>query len=148
MQPEERQKRIEEHLQKVEFVSLDELAEKLGASVSTVRRDVTVLEAAGTVKRTHGGARLANLKSDEFTFANRDTAIDVAPIAFTPNFTEQGSTLAQWTAFRNKLPNTECPATLSTVVTFLAGFLLPIARALASGESFDRHWSPGGPWSA
>ena len=69
MQPEERQKRIEEHLQKVEFVSLDELAEKLGASVSTVRRDVTVLEAAGTVKRTHGGARLANLKSDEYVEA-------------------------------------------------------------------------------
>src|SRR5262249_49098309 len=73
MQPEERQKRIEKHVQRAGLVSLDELAEKLGASVSTVRRDVTVLEAAGTVKRTHGGARLANLKSDEFTFANRDT---------------------------------------------------------------------------
>jgi hypothetical protein len=81
------------------------------------------------------------------TFANRDTAIDVAPIAFTPDFTEQGSTLAQWTAFRNKLPNTECPAKLSNVVTFLIGFLLPIARALASGESFDRHWPPAGPWA-
>jgi nucleotidyltransferase AbiEii toxin of type IV toxin-antitoxin system len=43
------------------------------------------------------------------TFANRETAIDVAPIAFTPDFTEQVSTLAQWTAFRKKLPNTECP---------------------------------------
>src|SRR5262245_33550066 len=73
MQSEERQKRIEEHLQKVEFASLDELAEKVGASVSTVRRDVTVLEASGSVKRTHGGARLLNLRSDEFTFANRDT---------------------------------------------------------------------------
>ena len=91
------------------------------------------------------GALLA--KAIAATFANRDTAIDMAPIAFTPDFTEQGSTLAQWTAFRNKLPNTECPAQLSTVVTVLAGFLLPIARALASGESFDRHWSPGGPWS-
>jgi hypothetical protein len=90
------------------------------------------------------GALLA--KAIAATFANRDTAIDVAPIAFTPDFTEQGSTLAQWTAFRNKLPNTECPAKLSKVVTFLAGFLLPIARALASGETFDRHWSPGGPW--
>jgi hypothetical protein len=92
------------------------------------------------------GALLA--KAIAATFANRDTAIDVAPIAFTPNFTEQGSTLAQWTAFRNKLPNTECPAKLSNVVTFLAGFLLPIARVLASGESFDRHWPPGGPWSS
>jgi len=73
MQSEERQKRIEEHLQEVEFVSLDELAQKLGASVSTVRRDLTVLEAAGSVKRTHGGARLVNPKSDEFAFAKRDT---------------------------------------------------------------------------
>jgi DeoR family transcriptional regulator, fructose operon transcriptional repressor len=73
MQSEERQRHIEEHLQRVEFASLDELAEKVGASVSTVRRDVTILEAAGSVKRTHGGARLADPKSDEFTFAKRDT---------------------------------------------------------------------------
>lgn len=73
MQSEERQKRIEEHLQKVGFASLDELAEKLGASVSTVRRDLKALEAGGLVKRTHGGARLANPKSDELTFAKRDT---------------------------------------------------------------------------
>jgi len=82
------------------------------------------------------------------TFTNRETAIDVTPIAFTPDFTEQPSTLTQWTAFRNKLPNTECPATLSEVVTFIAEFLLPIARACASGESFDRRWSPGGPWTS
>jgi hypothetical protein len=61
------------------------------------------------------GALLA--KAIAATFANRETAIDVAPIAFTPDFTEQASTLAQWTAFRNKLPNTECPAKLSDVVT-------------------------------
>jgi DeoR/GlpR family transcriptional regulator of sugar metabolism len=73
MQSEQRQKRIEEHLHKVEFASLDELTEQLGASVSTVRRDLTVLEAAGLVKRTHGGARLLNPKSDEFAFAKRDT---------------------------------------------------------------------------
>jgi hypothetical protein len=35
------------------------------------------------------------------TFANRETSIDVAPIAFTHDFSEQASTLAQWTAFRN-----------------------------------------------
>src|SRR5262249_42081886 len=66
-------KRIEEHLQRVEFASLEELAEKVDASISTVRRDVNVLEATGTVKRTHGGARLVNLKSDEWIFAQRDT---------------------------------------------------------------------------
>jgi hypothetical protein len=64
------------------------------------------------------GAVLA--KAIAATFANRETAIDVAPIAFTPEFTEQASTLAQWTAFRKKLPNTECPETLAEVVPLLA----------------------------
>lgn len=73
MQSEERQKRIEEHLGKVEFASLDELSELVDASISTVRRDLDILESQGTVKRTHGGARLTNPKSDEFTFSARDT---------------------------------------------------------------------------
>jgi hypothetical protein len=81
------------------------------------------------------------------TFENRATKIDVAPIAFTPAFTEQASTLAQWTAFRKKLPNTECPSTLAEVVPFLDQFLLPIARACERGESFEQRWLPGGPWT-
>lgn len=81
------------------------------------------------------------------TFANRETGIDVAPIAFTPDFTQQSSTLAQWTAFRNRLPNAQCPEKLSEVVTFLSEFLLPVARACANGESFELRWTPGGPWA-
>ena len=73
MQPEERQKRIEEYLLKTEFASLDELSEQVDASVSTVRRDLGVLEEKGTVRRTHGGARVINPKSDEFTFTSRET---------------------------------------------------------------------------
>src|SRR5688572_26846883 len=73
MHPEERQKRIEEHLSRVEFASLEELSELVDASVSTVRRDLDVLESQGTLRRTHGGARLVNPKSDEFTFSARDT---------------------------------------------------------------------------
>src|SRR6266567_3797021 len=73
MQPEERQHRIAEFLQQVEFASLEEIAKHVGASVSTVRRDLTVLEASGTVRRTHGGARIITPKSDEFTFSARDT---------------------------------------------------------------------------
>ncbi len=72
MQAEERQKRIEEHLVRMEFASLEELSELVDASVSTVRRDLDVLEGKGTVRRTHGGARLANPKSDEFAFSARD----------------------------------------------------------------------------
>ena len=73
MQAEERQKRIEDYLLKTEFASLDELSEQLDASVSTVRRDLSVLEGKGTVRRTHGVARLVNPRSDEFTFSARDT---------------------------------------------------------------------------
>lgn len=70
---EERQKRIFNYLQKVEFASLEDLSNQLDVSVSTVRRDVSSLEDSGKVKRTHGGARLANPESDEFAFKTRDT---------------------------------------------------------------------------
>lgn len=73
MQAEERQERIEAYLQKREFASLDELSELVDASASTVRRDLSVLESKGSVKRTHGGARLTAPRSDEFAFATRET---------------------------------------------------------------------------
>jgi DeoR/GlpR family transcriptional regulator of sugar metabolism len=73
MQAEERQNRIEDYLGKVEFASLEELAKHVGASSSTVRRDLTLLEAAGNIRRTHGGARLVNPRSEEFIFSRRDT---------------------------------------------------------------------------
>jgi DeoR/GlpR family transcriptional regulator of sugar metabolism len=68
MRAELRQKLIAEFLQKMEFASLAELADLTCASISTVRRDLTVLESQGAIKRTHGGARLLNMKSDEFVF--------------------------------------------------------------------------------
>src|SRR6266498_1145655 len=73
MQPEERQHRIAEFLQKVEFASLEEISKHVDTSVSTVRRDLSILEAQGNVQRTHGGARIITPKSDEFTFSARDT---------------------------------------------------------------------------
>ena len=73
MQPEARQKRIQDYLNRVEFASLDELAQAVEASVSTVRRDVAALALAGSLRRTHGGARLVNPPSDEFAFSARDT---------------------------------------------------------------------------
>jgi DeoR family transcriptional regulator, fructose operon transcriptional repressor len=73
MTAEERQHRIEEYIQQVEFVSLEELARHVEVSISTIRRDLNVLEGAGTTRRTHGGARLINPKSDEYAFSARDT---------------------------------------------------------------------------
>lgn len=73
MQPEERRRRIEIFLQKAEFASLEEIATFVGTSVSTVRRDLGVLEGAGLARRTHGGARILAPRTDEFLFAARDT---------------------------------------------------------------------------
>lgn len=73
MHPEERQSKVEAYLQKAEFASLEELASHVGVSVSTVRRDVTVLEGRKVLRRTHGGARTLQPKTDEFVFNVRDT---------------------------------------------------------------------------
>ena len=73
MHSEERQAKIEAYLQEAEFASLEELAHRVGMSVSTVRRDLTELERVGKAKRTHGGARTLQPKSDEFVFNIRDT---------------------------------------------------------------------------
>ncbi len=73
MQPEERQYRIGEYLQEVEFASLEDIALQVEASDSTIRRDLKVLESSGLVRRTHGGARIVTPKTDEFTFSARDT---------------------------------------------------------------------------
>ena len=73
MHPEERQAKVESYLQKAEFASLEELAGHVGVSISTVRRDLTALETKKAVRRTHGGARTLQPKTDEFVFNVRDT---------------------------------------------------------------------------
>ena len=73
MHPEERRAKIEAYLQAAEFASLEELAQHVGASVSTVRRDVAELEEGKSIRRTHGGARILQPKTDEFVFNVRNT---------------------------------------------------------------------------
>jgi DeoR family transcriptional regulator, fructose operon transcriptional repressor len=52
---EERRSRLLELVRQRGFASLPELAEDLGVSESTVRRDLDLLEESGAAKRTHGG---------------------------------------------------------------------------------------------
>ncbi len=53
------------------FVTVDELCKKLYASPSSIRRDLTVLENRGIVKRTHGGAELITNFSSVTAFVKR-----------------------------------------------------------------------------
>ena len=52
----QRQIRIRELLEDREFVDLETLCGELGASESSVRRDLARLEQTGVIKRVHGGA--------------------------------------------------------------------------------------------
>lgn len=54
-------------------VSLVELAQQLGASPATIRRDVAELASQGLVERTHGGVRPAPTDDGELPFHLRDT---------------------------------------------------------------------------
>ena len=54
----ERQNEILAMIAKENFISVHTLAERLYASLPTVRRDLTALENAGLVKRCHGGVML------------------------------------------------------------------------------------------
>jgi len=56
MLAETRRRRLLELINGRGFATLEELVRALGVSESTVRRDLEALDAAGSVKRTHGGA--------------------------------------------------------------------------------------------
>ncbi len=73
MTAEERKRKIEIYLSKVEFASLEELSRHVDASPSTVRRDLNLLEGAGNIRRTHGGACLVNQRADDYVFTQRET---------------------------------------------------------------------------
>src|SRR3954471_16614640 len=53
---EERRQKIWELLQKRQRVLAKELAEMFGVSVDSIRRDLSIMEEQGLLKKTHGGA--------------------------------------------------------------------------------------------
>lgn len=52
----ERRKHILEHIRKDGFVKVSELAETLGVTQTTIRKDLSFLEAQGVLQRAHGSA--------------------------------------------------------------------------------------------
>ena len=57
---ENQEKEILDILQTCQYATIDELAEKLFVSPSTVRRKLTALQKKGLINRTHGGAQLSD----------------------------------------------------------------------------------------
>lgn len=90
------------------------------------------------------GAALAEAVSR--TFSNRQTEIELGPVALSSTFAEADSPGRQWQAFVRKSLLAEAPATLRDAVDHLRGFLLPLARAVDDGGLFEGHWVAPGPW--
>ncbi len=68
----ERQTRIRDLLFDRGELPVNDIAEHLGASLATVRRDLTDLEKAGVIVRTHGAARIAAEMRTEVAFGARE----------------------------------------------------------------------------
>lgn len=62
---------IRSHLYAHGFSNIQSLAESVGASFATIRRDLQVLEREGAIDRVHGGARIAEGSSVELAFQER-----------------------------------------------------------------------------
>ena len=60
------------HLYSKGYSSVGELAEAVGASEPTVRRDLMLMEETGAVIRSHGGARIAEASGAEVAFEIRE----------------------------------------------------------------------------
>jgi DeoR/GlpR family transcriptional regulator of sugar metabolism len=67
----ERLDAIRSHLYAQGFSSIQELADAVGASLATIRRDLRVLETEGAIDRVHGGARIAEGSTVEMAFQER-----------------------------------------------------------------------------
>lgn len=68
----ERYELILQALQKEEVVLVNEIAELTGASLPTVRRDLTTLEEKNLVVRFHGGVMLAEKKEEGLRYVLKD----------------------------------------------------------------------------
>ena len=67
----ERLDAIRSHLYTHGFSTIQALADAVGASLATIRRDLAVLEREGAIDRVHGGARIAEGSSVEMAFQER-----------------------------------------------------------------------------
>ncbi len=90
MLPAARHQSIVEAVQRERVVRVSDLAQQLGVSHMTVRRDIEMLEESGQVERIHGGAKLPGdasthepgfeLKSTQLTAEKRAIAVEAATL--------------------------------------------------------------------
>jgi len=81
------------------------------------------------------------------TFERRNTPLaDEAPVGLTSSFASDATKQTQWQAFLRKLRMEKQAPALDAIIDALVIFLMAPTRAVANGVTFDKAWSPGGPW--
>lgn len=83
------------------------------------------------------------------TFNHRDVVIptDIPP-GLTSAFLSEGNRQQYWVGFLTKKQPIDAPHDLAVVCEEIAGFLMPPARAAATGEPFESIWRPGKGWTS
>lgn len=129
---------IRHHLFTNGLSSIPEIAEVLGVSEPTVRRDLVALEADGVIVRLHGSAQLAENSSSEIAFESREKINLVAKRAIAES------------AYTHLKPNSTIFLDAGTTVLQLARLIrmkpmklrvftncLPVAQLLMGSEGVD-----------
>lgn len=88
-----RRERILQILGDSEFAKVNTLAKELNASALTIRRDLEVLEGAGSIYRFHGGASLLKQDSGTNIFSSELTLHKHAIAKKAADFVEDGDTI-------------------------------------------------------
>ena len=81
------------------------------------------------------------------TFHRRRTSLPEAlPFAFTASFYDDQQKKAQWKAFVRKTKPDVVVESLSSVVSDLLPFIMPVLESLRSEIPFQKNWLPGKGW--
>lgn len=82
------------------------------------------------------------------TFERRGTPLPTEiPLGLSNAFAEDSGKARQWSAFVGREPLLLRPANFPVAISGIAEFVLPPLQASTSGESFERRWPAGGPWT-
>jgi hypothetical protein len=86
------------------------------------------------------------MKAVAETFTQRQTTIDINPIALTPEFTKDPTKRSQWRGFVSKTRLGAVPPDFDRVVNEISQFLLPLAKAANEKKAFNKLWQAGDDW--
>ena len=126
------------------------VAEKLEALVSLGMRNSRMKDFFDlwVIAKTFAFDGLVLADAIAATFARRQTSIPAeTPVAFTPDFANDTSKQAQWSAFLKRTNLAIAPQPLPELLAFVAAFAMPVLEAARDGQPFGKTWRIGGSWA-